>query len=645
VRWLEHKQKWELVRIALVGLCFTFSTSSTQAFELFGRTLWGGKKSLVDSVSMDIIGEPKHYQIDIISATRDESIVKMVEQASTLFADKNRPASGSSGLLARAKADYRRLLAALYMRGHYGGTISIRLNGYEVSDLDMDAILPDQSRIVIEVDAGSVYHFERIEIAPLAKSDTKLITDIAVGDIARSDLVLRAEQQALEDWHAAGYAKAKVVSRDVVADHEKHTLAASIEIDPGHQAHYGLIEVRNISSNKRMDSDFITWLSGLEKGEIYDPAVIERGRKRLSRLEVFRTISINEAEEMGGDDSLPMTIDVQERESRRFGVGASYSTLDGAGFESYWLHRNLFGKAERLRFEARISGIGGNQTHSFHPENYSYRLASSFTRPGMFTPDTDFIANVKAEREVLENYTATGLYLQSGLAHIFSDELDGRAGFSVSRSRTRDDYFGVRNFTLIGLNGMLVYDSRDDKNDAKTGFYGQVILEPFYETAYGNFIVKSTLEGRRYYHLDKQGRFVLTGRAKIGMIGGAMADEIPSNMLFFAGGGGSVRGYGYRNIGVIAANNEVIGGRSLIEASGEVRVEVTKTIGLVGFVDVGQVGEQPYPDFSHPLKWGSGIGFRYKTGLGPLRLDVARPLDGKKGDPDLGLYIGIGQAF
>jgi len=645
---IEKRQGIRPLRIVLVGLCLAcISPLSSQAFELFGRSLWGSKKTPLVS---DVIGEPKTYQIDIQLESQDNSMVELFKLTSTLYSDRNRPASGSAGLIARAKGDYRRLLAALYKHGYYGGTISITLNGYEVADLNVDTTLPDESQIVIVVDTGPVYHFERADIAPIAdqisqSSQNFSSQDFAPGAIAHSDSVLQAEQQALENWRATGYAKAKVTQRDIVADHQNHTLEATIEIDPGRQAHYGTIEVNNTSSKRRMDSDFIARMSGLEKGEIYDPAAIERARKRLARLEVFRTASINEADEMAADDSLAMTIDVQERAPRRLGVGATYSTIDGAGFDAYWLHRNLFGKAEKLRFDARIGGIGGNQDRSFHPENYSYMLGASFTRPGLFTPDTDFISSLKAEREVLESYTATGLYLQSGLVHIFDDETSGQVGLSLSRARTKDDYFGSRNFTLMGLNTVLTYDSRDDKNNAQSGLYGQATLEPFYEFTYGNFITKSTIEGRAYHRFDEAGRFVLAGRAKLGMMGGTTADKIPSNRLFFAGGGGSVRGYGYRNIGVVTSSGEIIGGRSLVEASGEARVEVTKDIGLVGFVDVGQVGEEPYPDFSHPLKWGSGIGFRYKTSLGPIRLDIARPLDGKKGDPDLGLYIGIGQAF
>jgi len=633
--------------LVLVGLCFvTFLPLPSQAFEVFGVHLWGSKKQPQVMESDDnIIGEPKYYQIDIQSPSADENVVEWGRQASTLFADRQRPASGSSGLIAKAREDYRRILAALYEQGYYGGTISIRLDGREAADFDIDTPMAEETQIIITIDTGPLYHFGRVEITPLVSLDHAEKSEFITGQIARSKIVLQAEQKALADWRRMGYAKARVLRRDVVADHQTHQLDVDIEIELGKQAHYGAVELRNRSEQRRMDSEFITWMSGLKPGDVYDPDSHERARKRLARLDVFRSHSLSEAEEMGEDGSLPIVIDVQERAPRRIGAGATYSTLDGAGVEAYWLHRNLFGKAERLRLDAKVSGVGSKQDNAFHPKNYSYQLGASLTRPGLVTQDTDFISNLKIEREVLENYTATGLYGQAGLSHIFNDELSGQMGLSVSRSRTQDGYFGARNFTLIGAVGALQFDSRDDKNNAKAGFFAAATLEPLYEAEYNHFITKVSGEVRSYYQWDEKGRFVLAGRAKIGSLGGANIDKIPTNMMFFAGGGGSVRGYGYRNIGIVTGMGEVIGGRSLVEASSEARIEVTQEVGLVGFVDVGQVGEEPYPDFSQALKWGSGVGIRYKTGLGPLRLDVARPLDGKKGDPNLGLYIGIGQAF
>jgi translocation and assembly module TamA len=194
------------------------------------------------------------------------------------------------------------------------------------------------------------------------------------------------------------------------------------------------------------------------------------------------------------------------------------------------------------------------------------------------------------------------------------------------------------------LLGGLTFDNRDNPADATRGYYLDGTIEPFAEFEYGNFATRFLGEARAYYGFGAENTLVAAGRLKLGSIVGAPISELPPDKLFFAGGGGSVRGYGYRTIGV-PVGLEVIGGRSLIEASAELRARVSKSIGLVGFVDAGYVGAESFPDFDEELRVGVGAGLRYQTGLGPIRLDVAVPLDPGPEDPDLAFYVGIGQAF
>ena len=343
---------------------------------------------------------------------------------------------------------------------------------------------------------------------------------------------------------------------------------------------------------------------------------------------------------------MPISVIVQERLPRRFGIGGSYSTLDGAGIEAYWVHRNLFGKAERLRFDAKVAGIGSDvgDGGTFDPDDLTYRVGVTFTKPGVYTPDTDFIASLFGDREVLDPYTKTAVTAQAGFNHLFSEKLSARLFLNASQARFDDD-FGRRDFTTVGVLGGLTYDNRDNPVDATEGYFLDGLVEPFYEFNYGNAAVRMTAEGRTYYSFDEDNRIVAAGRLKIGSIVGAPVDETPPDKLFFAGGGGSVRGYAYQNIGIVAPNGTISGGRSLIEGSAELRVRVTDTIGVVAFADAGYVGADSFPDFSDELKVGVGAGLRYLTGLGPIRLDAAFPLDPSPDDPTVGFYVGIGQAF
>jgi translocation and assembly module TamA len=145
--------------------------------------------------------------------------------------------------------------------------------------------------------------------------------------------------------------------------------------------------------------------------------------------------------------------------------------------------------------------------------------------------------------------------------------------------------------------------------------------------------------------LDDEARFVLAGRVAVGSVSGAGLGEIPASHRFYAGGGGSVRGYRYRSLSPLGPTGEVIGGRSLFEAALETRIKITDTLGLVPFLDMGGAFESSYPDFSEDLRYAAGLGLRYYTAVGPIRLDVATPLNPRDGDKSWALYIGIGQAF
>lgn len=625
-----------------VALAVALSCSPSGAFELFGIKFFerGG-----DEDADEVIGDPQAYSVTFTVAGRAEDIENDLRASSSLWRDRDEPASGAGGLLVKARGDYRRLLAALYGEGRYGGTINIRIDGREAADLPPDAELSDPAAVEVVVDPGPEFAFGQTNIVnrappPVERDDEVELPEddgFVPGEVARSGVIVKAERLSIEAWREQGHAKAWQIDRRVVAAHPANIVDATIVIEPGRKASYGPVAVQGTD---RMDPEFVAFMTGLPLGQEYDPDDLERANERLARLDVFRSARIEEADAIGADGLLPISVTVQERLPRRFGVGGSYSTLDGLGVETFWLHRNLFGRAERLRLEARVGGIGAD----LKPEEFDYRVGGAFTKPGVYTPDTDFTASLIGERQVLEPYTRTGVLAQAGLTHIFTEEVKGRVLFNGDHARFEDDFYGARSFTSVGVLGGLIFDSRHDDADATEGFFAEVTAEPFYEFNFGNAAGRFTAEGRTYFGFGDEDRAVLAGRLKLGTLVGAPIAETPPDKLFFAGGGGSVRGYAFRNIGVVKGD-EVLGGRSLIEGSVELRTRVTETIGLVGFADAGYVGEESFPDFSEDVRIGVGVGLRYLTGLGPIRLDVAVPLDRRADDPSVAFYVGIGQAF
>jgi translocation and assembly module TamA len=608
------------------------------AFKLFGYAFFEDEKR-------PPAPDAQSYSIDMPVTTSDEDLADRVRAASLLYSEKDdTPPPSTAAFLSRARAEYDRITAALYANGHYGPTLAITVNGKPVETLPGDATLPRPVKVQIAVDPGPVFTFGSIEMAgraPAAADEDDRIKappeklGLVPGGIARSEIVLQSEKALVDEWRQLGYPKAANTPRNVAANHPARRLNVEIGVESGRPAVYGPVLVEGTSD---MDPDFVRWQTGLEPGRPYDPDDLARAQRRLRRLQVFGSTSIAEAGSISADGSLPLTLTVVERPLHVFGVGASYSTIDGAGVEGYWEHRNLFGRAERLRLDARISGID-----SVDPEDFTYLAGVTFIKPGVFTPVTDMTAAVTASREVYDPYSQNTFRARLGLAHEFTEQLIGTVAINGEFDHV-DDGFGERDLIVASLPSSIAYDGSDNRLEPTRGYRAKMSAEPFHEIRFGNTGVFTRLDASAYFSFGEDARTVVAVRGATGSIFGAPADELPADRLFFAGGGGSVRGYAYRSLGP-RVDGDIVGGRSLVEGSLEVRVKVTDTIGVVPFVDAGGAFESTIPDFSEEIKVGAGIGLRYYTGIGAIRLDLATPVNPDPGDSRFAFYIGLGESF
>lgn len=636
-------QRTEVVlrRVGLgLAVLALMSAGNAQAFEFLGIKFFE-EQSEIDAES--VIADPQPYTAEL-STTATGPVESAIRNASSLLAEQSEPASGAAGLLARARGDYKRILGALYDQGYYGGAISILVGGQEAAKLPPDATLPKPVAVQLKVDPGPLFHFDRIAIAnraPSGVADDDFVEPpeeigFASGEVARSTLIVRAETLAVEAWQQLGYAEARVADRQVIADHATDTVDVAILVEPGRQGFIGPVDVRG---TERMDPVFVAQQTGLQQGAEYDPDDISRAEKRLARLDVFRAMRIEAAGAIGSDGILPMNVIVEEQAQRRFGVGATYSSIDGLGLEAFHLWRNLFGRAERLRLDAKVAGINW----PIDTAEFDYAFGATFTKPGFLNPDNDLVAAIAAERTVLPAYTETSALAKVGMTQYLTDEITLDGSVYYERSQFDDD-FGTRDFSLVGFNAGVIWDARDNAQDATEGFYLAGTAEPFYELDHGYLGFRATAEARGYWSFVPDDSFILAARGKVGVLLGPDIEDIPPDRLFFAGGGGSVRGYPYRGIGVRNPDDTISGGRYLLEGSVEARYRVTDEIGVVGFVDGGYVAADTFPSIDQ-LRIGAGLGLRYYTSLGPLRADIAIPINKQPGDPDYALYIGIGQAF
>lgn len=632
------------IRTLTCLLGFIAVTGQAQAFEIFGTCLFGACKD-ASGAATELI-DPLHYSAEFSVVPTDlEAVEDAVKSASELWRGREAAVAGSAGLLARAKGDYKRILAALYSEGYYGGAISITLDGRQVADIEPGATLPDQTAAVIRVEPGNRFNFGVSEIvnpAPPTTDPGDIVDDPAVhgfarGEIARAGAVRKAGSLARQAWRQQGHPKATVANRQVKAIHPQDRLDVRLHMVPGPRAVYGNIKIDGAGN---MDPAFVHWMTGLEAGREFDPDDLAKAKTRLERLGVFSLLRIEEAENLDRNGALPLTVLVQESKRRRIGAGATASSLDGAGLQAFWLHRNLFGSAERLKVTAEVSHIGKTTDLS----ELEYYLGTTFTKPGVITRDTDLVAEIYGRREFNDTFDDKTVGGSLVLKHLYSNEITLSGGGFIEFGEF-DDAFGTRNLFTVGATGTAEFDFRDNKLDATEGYYIALETKPFYEWELGNAGVRTQAEGRAYYALNSDAQTVLAARVKVGSLFGLSISDTPSNLLFLAGGGASVRGYEFNDIGAVGPGGQVVGGRSLFETSFEIRQKFTDTVGVVAFVDAGTVSSSSIIDFSETFRIGVGAGLRYYTSLGPIRLDIAVPIDPRSIDPSIGFYAGIGQAF
>ncbi|WP_316862469.1 autotransporter assembly complex family protein [uncultured Cohaesibacter sp.] len=628
--------------LAIMGLavsCIFFTLSSeANAFDLFGYSFSSdGIKKVSETKPTADIPDPISYKVNLSSS--DEELTETFEAASLLIEKQEEPASGTSGLLLRANSDQKRLIAALYQQGFYGGTVDIMVNGVRYDKIALDKNLRGSEPVTIDiaVTAGDIFTFSKPD-ASLADGTALDLNQYGIepGKPAYSQLILDAETEILADYHEKGYALAQIDKRALEADHKTGTLDVTMRVSQGPIARFGQVTV---TGNKNVDSDFIIQQANIPQGEIYHPQAIAKANRNLRVLNVFDSVIIKPASAIVADGSLPIEISVKERKFRTIGAGVTMGNLDGVGIEGYWVHRNLFGGAESLRVEGSVGNIGQDDI-----KDLDYNAAIIFAKPGIIGPASKFTSKLATESTNSDAFEKRSVSGQIGLSYQWTDALSTSTSFKAEFARITDSS-GTDSNLLFSTPIELEYDKRDSKLDPTKGFYLLLATEPTINSDASVSFVKTSATLSAYQALDKAKRFVLAGKLSAGSILGASKSDIPTDRRFFTGGGGSIRGYSYQMVGPRDSDNAPTGGRSYVTASLEGRIKITDTIGLAAFVDTGNTFNSAAPKFNQEWYTGVGAGIRYLTPIGPLRLDVAIPLKEIKDQPGYGVYIGLGQAF
>lgn len=560
-----------------------------------------------------------------------------LDSASLLRDLRNNDDAVPQDYVAAARADYRRLLTALYAAGYYAGTISITIDGVEAAAIEPLSAPDPINEIVITVDAGPRFTFGELSIAPLPQQAT-LPEDFTTGQPARSDRIRTAVSAGLTSWRDQGFAKARVTGEQITARHQAHALDVGVALDPGPRLRFGQLSV---SGNRVVSDDRIREIAGLPEGAVYSPAEINRAERRLRRTGTFDSAALTEAEEIGPDDTLTINAQISESKPRRIGFGLELSSVEGVTVSSFWLHRNFLGGAERLRIDGEIAGIDGETGGT------NYRLRGNFTRPATFGPDTELYIRGEISREDEPDYLLDKIAAEVGFTRILTDDLTAEAGVGVLTAREESD-LGTREYTLLTLPLRATLDRRDAPGNASAGYYGDIRTTPFISVDGDVAGARIFADTRGYLTFGETRPITLAARAQLGSLVGADIDDAPADFLFYSGGGGTVRGQPYKSLGIdriVGGNPVTTGGTSFTGAQLEARFTVRDNIALVGFYDVGHVGDTAVPLEDGDWHAGAGVGLRYNTGIGPIRLDLGTPASGNNAGESLQVYIGIGQAF
>ncbi|MCB1334901.1 MAG: BamA/TamA family outer membrane protein [Roseivivax sp.] len=534
-------------------------------------------------------------------------------------------------VLAAAQADYGRLIAALYDMGYYAPVIRILLDGQDAATIAPISPPARVQQAKVEVTPGPRFLFGRARIAPLAPG-TELPEGFAEGQPAEASILRQTTDAAIDGWRAASHARAEVASQQITARHSAARLDADIGIDPGPALKFGPLVIKGESAVRE---ERIRQIAGVRTGKPFDPVQLDAVTERLRRTGTFKSVSVTESAETVNGDQMPIEVQLVDMAPRRFGFGAEISSNEGLALTSFWLHRNLLGGAERLRIDGEIGGIGGDSG------GMDARLSFRFDRPGTLNPRSDFYAEAVIEHIDDPHLEQDSLVLETGLTYRPDKRRTFEGGIGLQTARTTDA-FGTRDYTLFTLPFTATYDARNSTLNATDGWFGKAELTPFAGVVGVDSGARLYMDLRGYRSLGDKA--VLALRGQLGGVFGPDIDDSPAEMLFYSGGSNTVRGHPYQSLGVALPTGDVVGGLSYLGLQSELRVKTGERLSVVGFYDIGFVGEDALPDGSNG-KWhsGAGLGVRYDTGIGPIRLDVAAPVTGN-GD-GVQVYIGIGQAF
>lgn len=555
----------------------------------------------------------------------NKNLIGELKKASNTIRLQDHPPATMALLRRRAKKDIPSFREILQAYSYYQGQI-------EVKTVDGRGI----TSVVFEIETGPRYVLHQLNISTDMPSYQIKWSPPSANDLglelnkpAMAQSMSRAYQQLRKSILDQGYVFCQVSKPVIIVNHDRNWVDLQILVHLGPKARFGQVKIHGLQTIKAgYVREKIPW----SKGETYQPELTRDLKKSLIRTELFSSVIIEHAKKLNSDGSLPLTIEVSERPHHEISAGLRYDTDIGFGTRVSWEDKNLFGRAEDFRVYSQLS-------QDLQEINANLRL------PQFFGPDKSLSAQGIFKREDTEAYTGRSAQLSLRVEKKISEDLTAGAGLAYKISHLENN--DSEHFHLISWPLLLDYDTRNAVLNPSSGGQLKVQMTPFTEIISKNIsFLKASLAGKWFYPLLGDKDLVWAVRSRIGSISGASNSDVPADERFYCGGGGSIRGYPYQEIGPYE-EGDPIGGRSLIEISNELRWQWSRHLGSAVFLDMGNAYAHNLPDLSDKFYFGAGLGLRYFTSIAPLRLDIAFPIneDEDMDIPSCQFYISIGQAF
>ncbi len=534
----------------------------------------------------------------------------------------------------RAQSDGELVERLLRIEGYYDAVVQTRF----------EADGAEHVAVVIEVQAGPQYRLDAITLPGLENAvppDPQRFRDtfgLQTGAVVNSDRIMDAIGRLDVAMVENGYAFAETGEPELEIDHAERLGDLEVPVVPGGRFNFGSIVMEQ---SDLFDADHVQMIARFAPGDLYQASELEDLRRALIATGLVSTLTI-EPVAAEDPDAVDIAVNVTPAPLRTIAGELGYGTGEGFRSAASWEHRNFFPPEGLIRATAVLATQEQSGSIAYRRNNYRRRdnvlngrtALSVVDRPAFKAQTFSVAANIERQSNLIFQKRWSW---SVGIELLASRETDITGPAATTDRET---------FFIGSLPGSVTFDASDDLLDPTRGFRVTARVAPEASLQDGSFFyVRSQLDGSAYFPVSD--KIVLAGRARFGTIVGAGSNRIAPSRRLYSGGGGSVRGYGYQSIGPRDANNDPLGGRSLVEFSLEARVKTGffgGNLGIVPFIDAGNVYTSSTPDFSG-MRYGAGLGVRYYSDFGPIRIDVGTPINPQPGDTRIAVYVSLGQAF